>query len=93
MDARVHFVFVAFIAFFVALYVLYEAMVLRVNRHLPPGQGVSLVPLRDWVRLMSVHAQLYPRSVSRKLVVACAMAALLLAAVLVVVRLWLYLKT
>lgn len=92
MDTPTQVTFVCFVVLFLMLYLLYEVMVFRVNRQLPPNEGVSLIPLRQWPRLMSEHTRLYPRSTLRKLIVSCAAVVLLLAALLVVVRLWLYLR-
>lgn len=92
MDTPTEVIFVGFVVFFLTLYLLYEVMVFRVNRQLPPNESVSLIPLRQWPRLMSEHARLFPRSTLRRLIVSCAAVVLSLAALLVVVRLWLYLK-
>jgi hypothetical protein len=93
MDTATQLIFAVFVVFFLALYLLYEVMVLRVNRHLPSNESVSLIPLREWPRLMSEHARLYPQSGLRKFVVCCAATVLSLSVLLVVVRLWLYLRT
>lgn len=84
--------FVTFAVFFLTLYLLYEVMVVKVNRQLPPNESVSLIPLRQWPRLMNEHARLYPRSVFRKIILSCAAVVLSLAALLVIAGVWVYFK-
>jgi hypothetical protein len=90
MDTAIRNTFAVFVITYLAMYVLYEVMVFSVNRRLTSSESVSLIPLREWRRLLREHTRLFPRSGLRPLMVGCLVAVLSLAALLVVVSLWSY---
>jgi len=92
MDEPTRSVFAAFAVVYTLLFAVYELMVLRVNRHLPSNDAVSLMPLRQWNRLMSEDRRLFPKSPLRGIAFGVLLVVLSLAVLLVALRVWLYLR-
>jgi hypothetical protein len=90
MDEPTRSVFAAFVIVYLTLFALYEVMVLRVNRHLSSNNVVSLMPLRQWRRLMCEHTRLFPKSALRAVLVSTLAVFLSLSVVLVTVQIWSY---
>ncbi len=83
--------FIGFIAFYLPAYGLFQWMVYKVNRNLPPDRRIShSLYFGGWKRLAREYKSFYPRSFLYQFTVTCAVTCLIIAVGLAGFRAWEY---
>lgn len=84
---------IAFFVLYLATLALFYFMIFRVNRNLPSSRRIpSFLPWRNWSKLPAEYKRFYPKSIVYRLMVSGAIALLIIAMAMFVLRFWEYTK-